>query len=92
MKKLIPILFFIVLITSCEKKSCYECTTFEKILYFHDSYRNSYYSDSEIICDITFEESMNYEDIHSSVDTVRIGGAYNHYVYKKSCYCLSLDE
>jgi hypothetical protein len=88
MKKLIPILFLIILITSCEEKSCYECTTFEMILYFNDSYRNSYYSDSEIICDITFEEAMNYQDLHSFTDTVKVGFEYDYYIYEESCYCL----
>lgn len=88
MKKLIPILFFVILITSCEEKSCYECTTFRKDIYFHDSYRNTTYSDSEIICDITFEESQNYIDLHSSVDTVRVGSSYNHYIHKETCYCI----
>jgi len=56
MKKLIPILFFIFLITSCEKEDCYLCETTT-----YSSYNDMVLKyESEIACFKTELERLHY--------------------------------
>lgn len=87
MKKLILILVALLLITSCEKKYCWDCTTFISIKYIYGTFRSYFTSDNVVLCDHTEEEISEYEKRNTSVDTVRMPTRAYDYVYKKSCYC-----
>lgn len=91
MKKLIPILFFIILITSCEKKSCYECTIIKTYWYYHNLSKTKTELTSNTFCGITASEAREWEQDHRKSDSVTIGSPGDHYIYEEFCVCINSD-
>jgi hypothetical protein len=88
MKRLIPVLFFIILFTgSCEKERCWKCTTFIEFDYIHNPALSSIDSEKETLCGQTESEIREYEDRNTYSHECRTGIPAYHYDFKSSCYC-----
>ena len=91
MKKLISILLLIIAVTSCEKKSCYECTVFKLYNYYHNPIKSKFVSSEDTYCGMTAKEANEWEEYHTKTDSVKIGSPGEHYVYEESGICLNKD-
>jgi hypothetical protein len=73
---------------SCEKKSCWECTTFTENKYIYNPALTNYDTEDNLVCDKDWDQIRDYEDSRTDIDTVRIGIPAYHYVHKITCICL----
>ena len=88
MKRLIPILLFLLFLTSCEKKYCWECTTITILDFLYNQALDSYDVDKTVICDHSESEIRKFEDLKTFTSEYREGIQAYHYDLKSTCYCI----